>query len=125
MCCAPEEIAFGDLFRVLLPKAFIPLRVMGHFSLSAYESSAFTATKLKCPPDFVRKAFVRGKRFELSHPFGRYHLKVVRLPISPPTHRLWCQNFEVAAKIVFSDWIFGHLPLFFQYDPESGSLSQL
>jgi hypothetical protein len=28
---------------------------------------------------------VRGKRFELSHPFGRYHLKVVRLPISPPT----------------------------------------
>jgi hypothetical protein len=24
-------------------------------------------------------------RFELTHPFGRYHLKVVRLPISPPT----------------------------------------
>jgi hypothetical protein len=66
MCCAPEEIAFGDLFRVLLPKAFIPLRVMGHFSLFAYESSAFTATKLKCPPDFVRKAFVRGMRTILS-----------------------------------------------------------
>ena len=27
---------------------------------------------------------VRKKRFELSQPFGRYHLKVVRLPISPP-----------------------------------------
>ena len=33
----------------------------------------------------VSFAEVRGKRFELSHPFGRYHLKVVRLPISPPT----------------------------------------
>jgi hypothetical protein len=34
---------------------------------------------------FIFKAFavVRGKRFELSHPFGRYHLKVVRLPVSP------------------------------------------
>ena len=27
---------------------------------------------------------VRGMRFELTHPFGRYHLKVVRLPVSPP-----------------------------------------
>jgi site-specific DNA recombinase len=26
---------------------------------------------------------VRQRRFELPHPFGRYHLKVVRLPISP------------------------------------------
>ena len=69
-----------------VPKAFIPLRGMGHFSLSAYESSAFNASKLKCPPDFVRKAFVRGMRFELTRPFERYHLKVVRLPISPPTH---------------------------------------
>ena len=24
--------------------------------------------------------------FEPAHPFGRYHLKVVRLPISPPGH---------------------------------------
>src|SRR5579863_6268000 len=45
--------------------------------------------------------FVRGMRFELTHPFGRYHLKVVRLPISPPTHTS-LGNFEVAAKIVLS-----------------------
>jgi hypothetical protein len=32
--------------------------------------------------------FVREKRFELSHPFGRYHLKVVRLPISPPAQKI-------------------------------------
>jgi hypothetical protein len=25
--------------------------------------------------------------FEPAHPFGRYHLKVVRLPISPPGQR--------------------------------------
>jgi hypothetical protein len=84
----PASRSSGDLCQVLLPKAFIPLRGMGHLSLSAYESFAFTATKLKCPPDFVRKAFVRGMRFELTRPFERYHLKVVRLPISPPTHRL-------------------------------------
>ena len=69
-----------------VPKAFIPLRGIGHFNLSAFASRLRTAAKLKCPPDFVRKAFVRGMRFELTRPFGRYHLKVVRLPISPPTH---------------------------------------
>ena len=30
---------------------------------------------------------VRGMRFELTRPFERYHLKVVRLPISPPTQQ--------------------------------------
>jgi len=77
--------AIGDLRRVLLPKAFIPLRGMGHFSLSALANkielrqacfdTAFLVrnlrfarlpSKLKCPPDFVRKAFVRGMRFELA-----------------------------------------------------------
>ena len=53
------------------------------FSLLAFASRI--VEKLKCPPDFVRKAFVRGMRFELTRPFERYHLKVVRLPISPPT----------------------------------------
>ena len=34
----------------------------------------------------VDKAFdqVPETGFEPAHPFGRYHLKVVRLPISPP-----------------------------------------
>ena|SRR5579871_568876 len=36
-------------------------------------------------------------RFELTRPFERYHLKVVRLPISPPTHPL--SIFEVAANV--------------------------
>ena len=30
--------------------------------------------------------FVPKTGFEPAHPFGRYHLKVVRLPISPPGH---------------------------------------
>ena len=34
---------------------------------------------LFCSPLSVRK-----RRFELPQPFDRYHLKVVRLPISPP-----------------------------------------
>jgi hypothetical protein len=82
LICARDEIACGDLFRVLLPKAFIPLRVMGHFSLSAYESFASTAAKLKCPPDFVRKAFVRGMRFELNLILNILgHLLAVWLPV--------------------------------------------
>ncbi len=45
----------------------------------------------------IKALKVRGMRFELTHPFGRYHLKVVRLPISPPTHptakfRSGCKN---------------------------------
>ena len=40
-------------------------------------------------------------RFELTRPFERYHLKVVRLPISPPTHKQRAKIFEVGAKIGF------------------------
>jgi hypothetical protein len=36
----------------------------------------------------IDQLFVRRKRFELSQPFGRYHLKVVRLPVSPPPQGL-------------------------------------
>ena len=39
-------------------------------------------------------AFVRGMRFELTHPFGRYHLKVVRLPISPPTQLKFLKGLQ-------------------------------
>ena len=41
----------------------------------------------------VDKAFfqVPETGFEPAHPFGRYHLKVVRLPISPPGH-FWGKN---------------------------------
>lgn len=35
-----------------------------------------------------REDFVRKRRFELPRQLRRYHLKVVRLPISPPPH-LW------------------------------------
>ncbi len=58
--------------------------------------------KKPCNHLIIKALKVRGKRFELSRPFERYHLKVVRLPISPPTHNLPGQNFEVAAKIGFS-----------------------
>ena len=35
-------------------------------------------------PSAKLKAFVPETGFEPAHPFGRHHLKVVRLPISPP-----------------------------------------
>ena len=38
-------------------------------------------------PYFVRGFYiVHGRRFELPFPCGSYHLKVVRLPVSPPVH---------------------------------------
>ena len=35
-------------------------------------------------PTLFGVGLVPRTRFELAHPFRRYHLKVVRLPISPP-----------------------------------------
>lgn|GEM_PF-3449504 len=32
----------------------------------------------------LKSSYVPGTGFEPAHPFGRHHLKVVRLPISPP-----------------------------------------
>ena len=40
---------------------------------------------------------VRKRRFELPHPFGRYHLKVVRLPVSPPPQP-WYPHFWRARR---------------------------
>ena len=36
--------------------------------------------------------------FEPAHPFGRHHLKVVRLPISPPGQTIWNLGFNVRVK---------------------------
>ena len=47
--------------------------------------------------------------FEPAHPFGRYHLKVVRLPISPPGH---LRTANVSG-------------LLFQYNSECSSFSRL
>ena len=37
--------------------------------------------------------------FEPAHPFGRYHLKVVRLPISPPGQGGKCKMKNVQYKM--------------------------
>ncbi len=45
-------------------------------------------TSSRCPqiqkPPTIVEGLVPKTGFEPAHPFGRYHLKVVRLPISPP-----------------------------------------
>ena len=38
--------------------------------------------------------FVPETGFEPAHPFGRHHLKVVRLPISPPGHPIPVDGIE-------------------------------
>ncbi|MDB5204788.1 MAG: hypothetical protein JWP09_816 [Candidatus Taylorbacteria bacterium] len=57
--------------RLIMAKPYIPAR-----------------TKRKKEPQgsFLKYRFVRERRLELPYPYGRYHLKVVRLPISPPAH---------------------------------------
>jgi hypothetical protein len=38
-------------------------------------------------PGLAAGFIVPRTRFELAHPFGLYHLKVARLPVSPPGQR--------------------------------------
>jgi hypothetical protein len=45
--------------------------------------------------------------FEPAHPFGRYHLKVVRLPISPPGHPLRDANLGNCKELGIRNWGFG------------------
>ncbi len=51
-------------------------------------------TKQKNDCHIERQSFysnVRQRRFELPSPFRRYHLKVVRLPVSPSPHTICCK----------------------------------
>jgi hypothetical protein len=59
-------------------------------------------------PSAKLKTFVPETGFEPAHPFGRHHLKVVRLPISPPGQHFGCANVS---------------GLFFQNNSECGSFS--
>ena len=56
------------------------------FYLSAFASKLATLPKKKAHASAW--VFVPETGFEPAHPFGRYHLKVVRLPISPPGQRI-------------------------------------
>ena len=50
--------------------------------------------QIKKDPNQSLSLSVRQRRFELPHPFGRYHLKVVRLPISPSPQKK-CANVQM------------------------------
>ena len=72
-------------------------------------------------------------RFELTRPFERYHLKVVRLPISPPTHPLLTSGTIARLKSGGKNRTFGgdfqtealNGSLFFQHDAKSGAFSKI
>ena len=53
-----------------VPKAFIPLRGMGHFSLSAYESGARTSMKLRPSLHLVRKVRFAPLHYQTKMPSG-------------------------------------------------------
>src|SRR5436309_2630049 len=44
------------------------------------------AKQFACFPCSLISFAVRGRGLEPPHPYGLYHLKVARLPISPPAH---------------------------------------
>ena len=50
-------------------------------------------------PSAKLKTFVPETGFEPAHPFGRHHLKVVRLPISPPGPLRECK----CKRFIFSE----------------------
>ena len=80
---ARDWITYADPNWLVLPKAYATLRVAWLFCLFAYASKLATL-QTKKPSRLHRNGLVPETGFEPAHPFGRYHLKVVRLPISPP-----------------------------------------
>ena len=62
-----------------------------------------------------RSVSVPGTGFEPAHPFGRRHLKTVRLPISPPGHHKRVANIGFARKRLISLLSFIQLPCFNLY----------
>jgi hypothetical protein len=96
----------------------------GVFYLSAF-ANKFASLPNKKPRRYRARVFVPKTGFEPAHPFGRYHLKVVRLPISPPGQEK--KSFVIFKRPSFADAsedkaanIHG---LFFQNNSECGSFS--
>lgn len=80
----PEGIVFDKKNGVLQT-----VRVNVIFELIAVLSGITADNKKRqTGVDACLSPLVRQRRFELPHPFGRYHLKVVRLPVSPSPHLL-------------------------------------
>src|SRR5258705_12481936 len=83
----------------------------------------------------IDKAFyqVPETGFEPAHPFGRYHLKVVRLPISPPGQVVSSLSKGLLRRGLMFDvkktsnkvGIANVSGLLFQYNSEGGSFSGL
>ena len=78
--------------------------------LSGHLSNGKTGFKIKKVANYSFTTFyVPETGFEPARPFRRYHLKVVRLPISPPGHFAEEQilsapkNFEVGKSKDFPD----------------------
>ena len=80
---------------------------------------------------FQKSSLVRKRRFELPQSFDRYHLKVVRLPISPPPQQAckfsWKVDWLISWKVESQKRFYqsaNQLPLQ-QNNPESSALPRL
>ena len=73
-------------------REFLSLRVKQLLWETVHETKGnYTVTNADKKTCSERAGFVRKRRFELPHQLRRYHLKVVRLPISPPPHVWECK----------------------------------
>ena len=121
VACARDEIASGDLLPpggAATTKCPARLSALGFCICPHPRTSSLLLPNAKPLSKAEGHIVVRGMRFELTRPFERYHLKVVRLPISPPTH-------AGAAKVSFLAGIFKRAGLFFQNDAEGGAFSEV
>ena len=76
----PEKLIFEN-------KSYRTKRVNEVLALICSADKGFNGSKKKLAPIFGSQSNqVPETGFEPAHPFGRHHLKVVRLPISPPGH---------------------------------------
>ena len=84
------------------PASPLPMSTAG-FTGSGFQ--VFSRAKIKGPEAFTSEPniFVHGRRLELPYPCGCYHLKVVRLPVSPPVHGCIPVLCDSASIIYFLD----------------------
>ena len=77
-----------------------PNCVNGFFALIPPLASVLSVKKNgNLKEDCLESSSVPETGFEPAHPFGRYHLKVVRLPISPPGQGGKCKMKNVDGKM--------------------------
>ena len=115
MLCSHQESNLDHELRRLV---FYPL----NYGSNACLAQAAQAACSRLKTHLVR--FVRGRGLEPPCPNGRYHLKVVRLPISPPAHafkRAFHTIADSARFINHPHFIYGGALICYNYEARYGA----